>query len=178
MTVSPMSIPTLESSSSIAAGTAGEKISKYVYKILVAFYQTNIISLNRYEMCLESLLEIQKEYSDKNWDGYGALPVKKSAIIEAKNFLSLIEEHQLPRPDPSPEIDGGVEFEWYMNPKKQFSVSFDGNGLLTYSGIFGEKSETFGIEEIGNSVPHIIQGHILRLYPEYWSLAEARQNRA
>ncbi len=109
---------------------------------------------------LRRLHSIFTQFSTKNWDGYGALPVSGEAYEEAEDFISLLADGGLPMPDISPEIDGGIEFEWYMSSNHIFAMSFDGKKVLGYSGMFGEGNTFYGTSKIDSEIPDIIRWNI------------------
>ena len=111
-------------------------------------------------LALSRLSSVQNEYSVENWDGFGALPVSERAVSEATIFLKLLNNTNLPMPQISPEVDGGIEFEWYMSSDHIFTVSFNGKKILGYSGIFGEGDTFYGTSKIDSQIPDIIRWNI------------------
>ncbi len=109
---------------------------------------------------LVRLQSIVTHFSIKNWDEYGALPVSREAYKEAKDFIFLLADGGLPMPDISPEVDGGIEFEWYMSSDHIFTVSFNGKKILGYSGMFGEGDTFYGTSKIDSKIPDIIRWNI------------------
>lgn len=47
---------------------------------------------------LSELKKIYQEYSEKDWDGYGALPISQEAYHEAVRFLKALPLSWLPAP--------------------------------------------------------------------------------
>lgn len=111
-------------------------------------------------LALSGLSSVQNEYSVENWDGFGALPVSERAVSEATIFLKLLNNTNLPMPQISPEVDGGIEFEWYMSSDHIFTVSFNGKKILGYSGMFGEGDTFYGTSKIDSEIPDIIRWNI------------------
>lgn len=106
------------------------------------------------------LTSVYDECSIDNWDGCGALPVSEGAVSEATIFLELLNNSNLPMPQISPEVDGGIEFEWYMSSDHIFTVSFNGKKILGYSGMFGEGNTFYGTSKIDSQIPDIIRWNI------------------
>ncbi len=78
------------------------------------------------------------ECVNKDWDGYGALPVSVMTYVKALEFLvSLPESIRLP--DLTADPDGSVSMEWYRTPEWIFSISINRDGKLDYAAIFGDK---------------------------------------
>ena len=98
----------------------------------------------------ESLLELYKDCSEPNWDGYGANPVSKDSISEALEFIQLLPS-SFPIPQILAEPSGEIGLEWYKDKKMIFAISFNGNGMITYAGIFGSK-KIHGEEYFGDSI--------------------------
>lgn len=109
---------------------------------------------------LMRLQSIVTHYSIKNWDEYGALPVSGEAYKEAKDFIFLLADGGLPMPDISPEVDGGIEFEWYLSSNHLFTMSFNGKKVLGYSGMFGEEDTFYGTSKIDSEIPDIVRWNI------------------
>ncbi len=107
-------------------------------------------------LALIKLKSVYDECSIDNWDGYGAFPVSERAVSEASLFLKLLNNSNLPMPDISPEVDGGIEFEWYMSGNHVFTISFDGKKVLGYAGMFGEGNTFYGTSKIDSEIPEEI----------------------
>lgn len=115
-------------------------------------------------LALEQLKSVYEECSIENWDGYGARPISQDAFLEATAFLQMLnDDPSLPMPDISPEVDGGIEFEWYNPEGSELTISLDGTNLLSYSGIYDDDAETLGTEPLGNTIPLAIKDKILRV---------------
>ena len=111
-------------------------------------------------LALNQLGSIYKECSIDDWDGCGALPVSEGAVSEATRSLELLSNSNLPMPQISPEVDGGIEFEWYMSSDHLFTVSFNGKKILGYSGMFGEGNTFYGTSKVDSQIPAIIRWNI------------------
>lgn len=115
------------------------------------------------EEAVESLIEVYKECSEENWDGYGANPVSKSSISEALKFIDLIPS-SFPMPQITAEPSGEIGLEWYKDKRLMFALSFSGKNMISYAGIFGI-NKIHGTEYFGDSIPSIIIENLRRLYP-------------
>lgn len=110
---------------------------------------------------IDALLKIGQDCNSDNWDGYGAKALKEEVFAEARCFIE-----NLPISAPPPELsidpDGEIVFEWYVSPRRVFSVSV-GINSLTYAGIFGS-STTHGTEPFDNDIPKTIIDGLFRVY--------------
>lgn len=111
-------------------------------------------------LALGQLRSVYDECSADNWDGYGALPVSAEAAFEATLFLRLLDESFLPMPDISPEVDGGIELEWYKSTSFIFTVNMSGSEILGYSGFYGKRKRTYGTEPLTKEIPASIARNI------------------
>jgi len=108
------------------------------------------------------LERIRLEASEENWNGGGEAPVTNGILSEAKRFVSLFPSTLEP-PDISADADGEIEFEWFVEPRKVFSVSVGESGKLTFAGLFGE-SVHHGVEFMGAEIPATILQLIRRTH--------------
>ena len=117
-------------------------------------------------LALKQLKSIYEECSVDGWDGYGAKPISLDAFLEASEFLKMIDDDDasFSMPDISPEVDGGIEFEWYNKTGSELTFSFDGNKIITYSGIFADNAETLGTEPLGREISRALKEKIFRVY--------------
>ena len=75
----------------------------------------------------------------------------------------------LPREVQDPEVrldpDGEFTLEWFVEPRKTFTLSVGPDGLLSYAGLFGEETiadKTY----FGDSLPDVILDAIGRVFEE------------
>ena len=108
---------------------------------------------------IEELFETIKECSHDNWDGYGAVPIKKRAAQEAASFATRIPV-LLPIPEVVPEPSGDIGFQWSFGQNRMITVSFEGNDTVTYACILGSYQRTkFGREFFNDRIPQeVVQG--------------------
>ena len=52
------------------------------------------------------------------------------------------------------------------NKKSVFVVSFSGNNVISYAGLFGENNKAYGTEYFKDSMPESIVNNIRRIFPE------------
>lgn len=98
-----------------------------------------------------------------NWDGYGAHPVNIESYLEAQKFIDCLPVTTTILPEASIDPDGEVSLEWYKDPKFSFSISFSGNDMVAYAGLFG-LNKINGTEYFGDEIPEIILDNIKRVY--------------
>ncbi|MDP2646570.1 MAG: hypothetical protein Q8P24_16645 [Desulfobacterales bacterium] len=113
---------------------------------------------------IEELDEIYKEFSEEDWDGYGAVALSPEAYYEARKFLINVPTF-LPKPEITAEPDGGIGLEWYKDRGYSYIVSVNGNKTISYAGLFGFESETHGKESFFGPLPKIVIDGLKRLYP-------------
>jgi len=112
----------------------------------------------------KSLMEISKECSLNNWDGYGALAVNQATVFQAHRFLRALPT-VVPAPDIMAEPSGEVAFEWYLGPRWVLAISIDNRGELTYAGLFGS-NEVHGTEYFEDELPEAIETNLYRVLSE------------
>lgn len=103
------------------------------------------------------------EYFIPNWDGYGALPISKESFIEAIKFYSYMPNYWL-QPEMIPLPSGEVAFEWYKNGNKQFSITFSGENVLVYAGIYGLMDTNHGTSYFDENIPDEIMDLVHKVY--------------
>jgi hypothetical protein len=101
---------------------------------------------------LEAISELSINHQKSNWDGYGAQPISEAACNDAKRFLTMLPE-AVPIPEIVPEPDGNIALEWYISKYEHFFISFSGNGVVTFVGMFGKLVRSKGIEYFFASIP-------------------------
>jgi hypothetical protein len=119
----------------------------------------------RLEPVVRTLWDIYREYSVENWDGYGAAPISELAIREAIRLLQELPS-SFPSPAVVPEPNGEIALEWYKGKKSVFVVSFQGNKVISYAGLFGENEKTWGRESFKDSLPESVVRNIRRIFSE------------
>jgi hypothetical protein len=100
---------------------------------------------------LGDLAAVAAEAVAPNWDGYGAVPVSRTAYWQARRLLQV-----LPSAVPPPEIgitpSGEVALEWHAGPQWAFSIILGGRGTATYAGLYGT-GRMHGKETFTDEVP-------------------------
>ena len=112
---------------------------------------------------LSDLKKIFREYFEKDWDGYGALPISQEAYHEAVRFLVALPLSWLPTPEVVPEPEGDIGFEWNFGKNRIFVVSINGTNIVTYAGLLGTGNKTNGTEVFDGSIPQTIVNNISRV---------------
>ncbi len=113
---------------------------------------------------LSELKKIYQEYSEKDWDGYGALPINQEAYHEAVRFLKVLPLSRLPAPEVGPQPEGDIGFEWNLGKNRTFVVSINGTNIITYAGLLGTGNKTHGTEVFDGSIPQTIVDNISRIH--------------
>ena len=111
----------------------------------------------------KELGQIVKECSVENWDGYGAQPVIQETIEQTYRFLRRLSI-KFELPEISADPTGGIWLEWYVGPRKVFSVTPTGWHELGYTGLFGSNSFR-GTVKYNNEIPPIILENLTKLFP-------------
>ena len=82
---------------------------------------------------LKQLEEALMEANINGWKGENSVAVSLPVAYHSLHFLRLLPD-DIPNPNIAAEPDGEIEFEWYKNPDRNFSVSVNKNGGLNYVG--------------------------------------------
>lgn len=115
-----------------------------------------------YKESLDSLLDVFKEASRPNWDGYSAYPVSEATVAQARAFLDLLPS-TLPKPEISSHPDGEIAFEWYFGRRRLLTVAVSESGRLSYAALFGH-ARLHGTEFFLDGIPETIALALRRLY--------------
>jgi hypothetical protein len=111
---------------------------------------------------LISLLEVYKECSNEDWDGYGATAITEDAYKEARKIINLLPS-SIKMPEIIAEPAGEIGFEWRKGKGNVFIISVGGKHRINYAGIFGG-NKTHGSEYFEETIPSIIIERLSRLY--------------
>ncbi len=135
-------------------------------------YEDDVIRLckaetwDRLGRVFSELKQIYQECSEKDWDGYAALPISQEAYHEAVRFLEALPLWWLPAPEIGPEPEGDIGFEWNFGKNQIFVVSINGTNIITYAGLLGTGNKTHGTEVFDGSIPQTVINHISRIRPK------------
>jgi len=111
---------------------------------------------------LSALNEIYLQYSQEDWDGYGAAAISPGAYEEAKKLIRLIPP-SIGMPDILVEPTGEIAFEWWKAAGQVFVLSVGGKHRISYAGILsGDKAH--GTVYFGDTFPSIVYDHLRRLF--------------
>ena len=97
------------------------------------------------------LIEIFKDCSRPDWDGYGAMAVSYNEIDTARKFLWMLPE-SITTPEVSPDPDGAISFNWGNGYDQMFSISAEKN-ILIYAGLFNDGVKKHGQLPFYNEIP-------------------------
>jgi len=100
--------------------------------------------------------------SKSDWDSYGAKAVDLDSVHSAIWFARLLPMH-IPIPDIYVDPDGEIVFEWYLDPRRVFSITVTRNGELAYAGLFGV-NKVYGVEYLDDELPEIVIDNIFRVF--------------
>lgn len=148
--------------SGIGFSDDSKNLAKNIKKQIQDIYESLTIG-RPLEETVESLMEIYKECSQANWDGYSANPLSENSVLEALKFIDLIPSY-FPMPQVIAEPSGEIGLEWFEDKRLIFVISFSGKNMISYAGIFGS-NKTHGTEYFGDTVPPVIIDNLRRLYP-------------
>ena len=104
--------------------------------------------------------ESQEIASDEE---YSAKPLLKEAYVQADKMISLLPS-QFPAPEISPEPDGRVGFEWYVEKGLSLVISVGADNTIYYAGRFGNQNKANGSERFKDAIPKAILDNLTRLF--------------
>ncbi len=107
------------------------------------------------EYAFNELEDLLNKANRENWDNLGSQPLSHATYIKAKAFL-LAFPSQLSVPELTVDRDGEVNFDWFGNFGKNFSVSLRADGKLTYAGKFSPVGSTHGTNFFDDEIPEEI----------------------
>lgn len=82
----------------------------------------------------DQLIDAFAEASAPDWDGAGSVAVHPETLTLAKDFIeSLPRKYQTP--EISPEPDGHINLEWYVNKRRLLSISVNPDGRLHWAAL-------------------------------------------
>lgn len=125
-------------------------------------YANTVTMSGRLQLASDALEDTIHECLTDDWDGYGARALQQGSLDDADRFLSLLPTTTR-LPEVSVDPDGEVSLEWYLGPRRVFSVSVGTNGELVYAGLFGA-SKASGVESFQDEVPKTIVDNLARVY--------------
>lgn len=147
-------------SSNVLAHTVSssqDDVSKFLLERLQHFEQP--ATRQKRKQALNSVFDAFAE-SRKHED---MSPISEAAYKEATAFLQKLP-FTLPVPEVMAECDGDLALEWYRSNYYSFVIGFSGNGIITYSGLFGKGRKCYGTELISEGVPASIIENIRRVF--------------
>ena len=107
---------------------------------------------------LEALEEVYQECSQEDWDGYGATPVTRNTLANARSFLNQLPVELSVQADPGAEPDGHLTLGWYANSDQQISISIDADQNMYYAAHCGSKRRQHGADSFSRGIPaYIVQ---------------------
>ncbi|MBS0614715.1 MAG: hypothetical protein JSS24_16230, partial [Proteobacteria bacterium] len=109
------------------------------------------------------------------WDGEGSFAVTAGTIAIAEQVIAALER-LLPvgidAPDVFAEADGDIGIEWDIARRLTYWISVNGNGRISFAGLFGSQGADHGWRPLDLSSPRaldrsldVVVVHVLRLFP-------------
>lgn len=123
------------------------------------------VTWQRRSQAIDQVIDAYRSCSRQDWDGRGAVPLSRTACIEAIRFLQNVSIFY-PIPEIVPNSDGDISLEWYRRPHYLFAVTFAGIGKIYFAGLFGKGNRQHGSEIFGDSVPASVFECMTRLYAQ------------
>jgi hypothetical protein len=124
------------------------------------FWSSVSLGASRKE-CLNQLLDVFSEAAAPGWDGNGAHPLESGAVNAAYLFINAIPSN-VPMPEVGADPDGEVSLDWYVGPRRQFSISLGERNVLSYAGLFGS-DKVSGSERFQGTIPRNLLDYIKRV---------------
>ena len=147
-------------SPSPAVSEEGAWLSGLLQRMRDRFFQSEALAGPVREV-FDQLLDVYDECSGRGWDGVDALAVSRKSLRAAGCFL-LSLPRDFPMPEVSADAQGEIHLEWYVSPRRIFTISF-GLNVLHYAGRFGA-SMTRGREPLDGRLPEPLLNNIRRVF--------------
>lgn len=109
------------------------------------------------------LEEILIGCSRDDWDGEDSIGVSRVSVQFAKKFLRLMPD-TIPTPEITPDPDGYISFEWYVDRKNSLMLSIGPAPVIYFAGVFGQDEKLNGKTKLGDEIPDPITGSLAKLY--------------
>ena len=154
--------PMTEGISNLARDTAN------VAAEALAHFTKTIVNKDPRDKLKEDLKSVLIECSQNNWDGYDSIPISDNAILRAWNYADNLPK-EIPIPEVTPEPDGELALEWYGKDGSVFSISFGENDIISYAGLFSDKTKTYGVERLDSENKRILEKFISRALSGWYS---------
>jgi hypothetical protein len=143
--------------------SSSRKIVRNIRKEIAKLWGSESITFGRpLDEVLTALLEVYRECSCADWDGYGAAAVTPDAYEEAKKIIDLLPS-SIQVPEIVPEPTGEIGFEWRQGRGRIFIMSVNGRHRISYAGIF-DGNKTHGSEYFEETLPSVVIEHLRRIY--------------
>lgn len=135
-----------------------------IWKIVVGGQDSVVITTNvldnsaAWKRVLTELKEIRRDCGSDNWDNAGSAKIESQTIESAQELIERMPNY-LPLPEISPEPDGNINLEWYVDKDFVFEISVDRSKNLYYAGrLRGQKIS--GRKEISGPFPEVLEDHL------------------
>ena len=124
------------------------------------------------EAALDELEAVKADAAEEGWNGYAGKPIQYASYLRARDFLQALPT-ALPQPEVTVAGDGEVAFDWIFRPGAALTVTFGGNGRLTFALMNGHRSYT-GTEWLDDGIPATIAEAVSQLARQSSRIAAER----
>lgn len=138
-----------------AISADAERLSGYAATIFRSFLGS-ATGQRQWAEPIAKLIELRDRCSEDDWDGDGASPISPLAFDEAVTLLTALPS-TFPPPEPLPEPNGSIAFEWYRGRDRVYVLSLSGTKSIEFAGLFGAGNELHGRVNFESALPKRIQ---------------------
>jgi len=114
-------------------------------------HQNEPVSLGWKRELYDLAMEIGNECAESGWDGYGAAPITREAVVWTLHLISQLSELIQP-PNLVPSPGGYISFEWHDSERRVVSVSPKAN-LLVWAAVLADDDTQYGKSPIRKGWP-------------------------
>jgi len=136
--------------------------SKFVFEAFMSPESEAMTLSHPFDELRISLGELFREYSQPDWDGFGARALTEDSYEEALRVIDALPSW-LPTPEIVAEPTGEIGFTWHKERGKVFAFSVGGKHRIIYAGIFAGDKE-HGSVYFEETMPSVILQHLRKLY--------------
>lgn len=130
-----------------------------IHGLEIEFHKSETSILNSKEEYLNAILEIARDYSAPNWNGYAAEAVKAAALEEAIQFSNLLPD-QIFTPEIFPMPNGAIAFQWSKHGNTLL-LTLSGKKQLVFSTQFANGVRHNGVENFIDQIPSKVSAYFL-----------------
>lgn len=108
------------------------------------------------ERAAQEMMSFLDEQVATNWLGTASKAADIGAVQAGLRFLALLPPTYLTTLEISPENDGAIGFDWYVDAQRQLSIVLGASGELHYAAIVGPIERASGRLLFDDSIPEDI----------------------